>query len=139
MAYVACQPCNFAGQSFRIGETIPVELVQPGAAKRLIKMGRIAEMDGETASETPTTETKENTTEIVVHGSDGDMSLNVTTEGLQAIFDVLGGVVGDAEAIIEQMTDEDALILLHVSDSRKSIKELAFNRADALTKEAEGE
>ena len=33
MAYTALKPCGFAGQKFKIGETIPEELILPGAAK----------------------------------------------------------------------------------------------------------
>lgn len=50
MAYTALKPCRFAGQSFRIGESVPVEVIQPGAAKSLVKMGVIAEVPSENAA-----------------------------------------------------------------------------------------
>lgn len=40
--YVALKPCKFAGQQFRIGETIDTSVILKEAAPRLIKMGVIA-------------------------------------------------------------------------------------------------
>lgn len=142
MAYVATKPCKFAGQSFRIGEVVPAEVIQPGAAKNLVKMGIIAEQSGELIVSTiETAEAKEPTpyAKVVIHAEEGDMDLNLTPEGLQAIFDVLSSNVSAAEPIISEMTDGDALILLHISDSRKSVKELAETRAKELNAPQEGE
>ncbi len=44
MAYAALKPCCFAGQRFWIGETVPAELVLPEMARRLIQMGKLAEV-----------------------------------------------------------------------------------------------
>ena len=63
--------------------------------------------------------------------------LDVTLEGLQAIFDALTGNVKKAEEVIQTVTNEDALILLHATDNRKSVKELAEERAKALQEAGE--
>lgn len=142
MAFTAVKPCKFAGQRFRIGEEVPAGVIQPGAAKSLIKMGILAEREGEQMPETQDTIENgivEPDVPIIVHAEEGDMPLDPTPEGLQAIFDVLTSNVSGAEPIIKEMTDEDALILLHLSDSRKSIKELAETRAKALNAPQEGE
>lgn len=147
MAFIAVKPCKFAGQRFRIGEEIPADVIQPGAAKNLIKMGVIAERKDEYPTAEPDTitavkigeEIRMPDVEIIIHAEEGDMPLNPTTEGLQVIFDVLTSNVSDAEPIIKEMTDGDALILLHLADSRKSIKELAETRAKALNAPQEGE
>lgn len=144
MAFIAVKPCKFAGQRFRIGEEIPADVIQPGAAKNLIKMGVIAERKNVEFYETVEVDTIEEgirlpDAEIIIHAEEGDMPLNPTPEGLQAIFDVLTSNVSGAEPIIKEMTDGDALILLHLSDSRKSIKELAETRAKALNAPQEGE
>lgn len=143
MAFIAVKPCKFAGQRFRIGEIVPADVIQPGAAKNLIKMGIIAEEGGELI--VSTIETKEISTDsipdakVTIHAEEGDMDLLLTAEGLQSIFDVLTSNVSAAEPIINEMTDGDALILLHISDSRKSIKELAETRANAINAPQEGE
>lgn len=140
MAYIACKPCRFAGQSFKVGEIIPAVVLQPGASKNLVKMGIIAEEGGELLEAIPATtiEAPKTGTTITIHAAEGNLDLNLTQEGLQAIFDVLTANVSAAEPIINEMTDADALILLHISDSRKSVKELAETRAKALDAPQEG-
>lgn len=133
MAYVALKPCGFAGRRFKIGECIPDELLHD--AKGLVKMGLIAE------SEVCETKTEINETivvpnaklSILVQTSNGEMTLEPTDDGVQDVFSVLIGKADDAEAIINQMTDADALILLHMADSRKSVKALAEARGKALS------
>lgn len=143
MAYVALKPCSFAGQRFRIGETVPAEVIQPGAARNLVKMGLIADDGAATtmAAAAPEAPAKDTVT-ITVHAKEGDMPLEPTTAGLQAIFDVLTANIADAEPTINEMTDGDALILLDFVDNRKSIKDIARTRAKELygnTEESAGE
>lgn len=143
MAYVALKPCSFAGQRFRIGETVPAEVIQPGAARNLVKMGLIADDGAATtmAAAAPAAPAKDTVT-ITVHAKEGDMPLEPTTAGLQALFDVLTANIADAEPTINEMTDGDALILLDFVDNRKSIKDIARTRAKELygnTEESAGE
>lgn len=144
MAYVALKPCCFAGHRFRIGETIPDEFVHPGNANNAVKMGLIAKQpDDATTHVDPPAETGNTTVEtmtVIIHAEEGDLPLNLTAEGLQAVVDVLTSKVEDAEPIVEAMTDGDALILLHLTDTRKSVKTAAEARAKALNEgESEGE
>lgn len=139
MAYIAIKPCRFAGQSFKVGESVPAEVIQPGAAKNLVKMGIIAEGEGATVKAPVAKPTiKEPEITVIIHADDGDLPLNPTPKGLQSVFDVLTSTANNAEAIIEKMTDGDALILLNATDSRKSIKALTEERATSMLKR-EGE
>jgi len=140
MAYIALKPCRFAGQSFRIGDTIPDELVHSGASKNLVKMNIIG-IDGENAPALAAkpAEAKEEFITIDIHTSEGDMPVNVTKEGLQAIFDVLQESAKDTESTIAQMTDTEALLLINICDSRKSVKALAEDRAKAISDADEAE
>lgn len=133
MTYIALKPCKFAGQAFKIGDTIPGGCILPGAAKNLVKMEIIASADGAgvPVSNGPIA--------ITARAEGGDMALQLTDIGLQQIFDALTANVEGAEKIIETMTDEDALILLHMCDSRKGVKTAAEERAKALEPEAEEE
>ena len=141
MAYVALKPCCFAGHRFRIGETVPDELIHPGNAKNAVKMGLIAEHAGEAGTpaktpETPVIPPVEKMT-VNIHAEEGDLPLDLTQEGLQAVVDVLTSNVEGAEPIIAAMTDGDALILLHLTDTRKSVKNAAEARAKALNENLE--
>lgn len=140
MAYVALKPCCFAGQRFKVGEDVPEELVLPGAAKNLVKMGVIAKQAEITNAQVDQQVNEPQiipaAIELYIHAEEGDVLVEPTNEGLQAIFDVLNSNVEKAEPIIQQMNDGDALILLHVTDNRKSIKEAAEARAKEISEEA---
>lgn len=135
MAYVALKPCRFAGQAFKIGEEIPAGIIQQGAAKNLLKMQVIAKRAEATSIDEIQEETQQgpvNTAKVVIHADEGDMPLELTAEGLQAVFDALNTNVEGAEKIVDAMTDGDALILLHLTDGRKTVKAAAEIRAKAL-------
>ena len=138
MAYVALKPCCFAGRSFKIGESVPDELIHPGAANNLVKMQIIAKHGGTENRTAPNGDIT-----VMIHAEEGDMPLDLTAESIQTIFDVLTGKADDAAAIIETMTNGDALILLHLTDSRKTVKAAAEARAKSLNEqdgqESEGE
>ena len=84
MAYTAIKPCRFAGQTYRIGEEVPAEVIQPGAAKNLVKMGIIAE-NGGAINAAPIKTVKLPVQEVVIHVQ--DMDLTPTPKGLQVIFE----------------------------------------------------
>lgn len=132
MAYVALKPCCFAGRNFKIGESVPDELIHPGAANNLVKMQIIAKHGGTDNRTAPN-----GAITVMIHAEEGDMPLDLTAESIQTVFDVLTGTATEAAAIVETMTDSDALILLHLTDSRKSVKAAAETRAKALQEEGE--
>lgn len=129
MKLIAKKPCSFGGKSFFIGEEIPSELVIDPKAQEM--MGKIV-IAGDASKAGSASSVA-----ISVHVEEGDMPLEISNTGLQEIFDVLTGNVEDGEAIINKMTDDDALILLHLTDGRKSIKAAAEARAKALNENTE--
>ena len=140
MAYVALKPCCFAGQRFKIGEVIPDELVHPGNAKNVVKMGVVAEQSNTAEQIAAPAPVQLETMTVVIHASEGDLPLELTAAGLQAVVDVLTSKPAEAETIIEKMTDGDALILVHIADSRKAVKAAAEARAQAInTEESAGD
>lgn len=132
MAYIALKPCRFAGQDFTIGKDVPEAVLKAGNIKNLVKMGIIAATEGETATSYPQPAPP---ISVTIRAEEGDMPLELTDIGLQQIFDALTSNVENAEKIVDVMTDGDALILLHMSDSRKSIKAAAEARAKALAEQ----
>ena len=140
MKLIAQKPCSFGGKRFYIGDEIPAQLILNPHAQA--KMGVVAIVNDEAAAVSPDTADEETrspaeTITVVIRTEEGDLPLNLTAEGLQSVVDVLSGKAADAEPIIAQMTDGDALILLHMSDPRKTIKEAAEARAQALSAEEE--
>lgn len=141
MKLIARKPCSFGGEKFYIGDEIPVEYVANPETQEKMEVLVIVddtEGGGEPAAVQPIV-ISDPTLTICVHVNGEDMELEPTDGGIQDIFNVLIGTAPAAEAIIGEMTDEDALILLHMADSRKSVKAAAEARAKVLAQESAGE
>lgn len=134
MKLIAKQPCSFGGKRFYIGDEIPVELVKEPKTQE--KYGKLVIVDDEAAADQPAGSC--NVMTVFVHAEEGDLPLELNQESLQAILDILSGNAEDAEPIVKQMTNLDALIFLDIADSRKTVKNAAKARAQALTEAQEG-
>ena len=138
MKLIARKPCSFGGEKFYIGDQIPTESVlDPHAQEKWGVLAIVAD-DAAPTPAPPVTETvrKEvDTMTVVIRDAEGDMPLDLTRDGLQAVVDVLTVKPAEAETIIEKMEDGDALILIHLVDSRKAVKAAAEDRAKALNPE----
>ena len=131
MKLFAKKPCSFGGKKFYIGNEVPTEFVLDPKAQEAL--GVLAIVADEPAPEEIRKEVE--TMAVTVRTKDGDMTLDLTQNGLQAVVDVLTVKPSDAEGIIQQMEDGDALILLDIVDSRKAVKAAAEERAKALIPE----
>lgn len=140
MKLIAKKPCSFGGSKFYIGDEIPAEYVLDYKSQE--KRGVIACV-GEEMAQAPATPPEAPPEQakitIVIAVEEGNVELTPTPEGLQSVFDVLNSTAEEAEAIIKQMTDGDALILLHDTDKRKAIKTVVEDRAKELFPEEAGE
>lgn len=140
MKLIAKIPCSFGGKKFFIGDVIPAEDVLNPKAQE--KLGVITIVDGENAGDGTSAGVSlapGPLTPIFVKVEEGVLELEVSGGDLQEIFNVLTSNVEEAETIIEQMTNGDALLLLHVSDGRKTVKAAAEARAKAIGGDDEGE
>lgn len=127
MAYVALKPCRVGGHAFRIGETVPKELIAPGAEKNLLKMGILAATEPvPSAADVP------EALNIQVPVEEGELPLTITKEGLEAAILAVTSSADDAKRVAAGMADRDALILLDLLDPRKSVQEAAKARAQEL-------
>lgn len=131
---IALKPCSFGGKQFYIGNEIPAEYVASPAAQEKLGVLTIVNVEAEVDVH-ETVVYPESKVSLVVHSDGNEMTLEPTDRGIQDVFNVLIGKATDAEAIINDMDDADALILLHLADSRKSIKEAAEARAKELAGE----
>lgn len=136
MKLIAKKPCSFGGMKFYIGDEIPEAIVLKPQEQE--KLGVLSIMDDAQPDGSAEVKHVIKYTELpVVPVQIGDQSLNVTAEGLQAVFTVLAGKANDAAPVIKEMTDNDALILLHMVDSRNSVKSAAEARGKALEEAGE--
>ena len=140
MKLIAKKPCSFGGERFYIGDEIPVELVQEPKTQE--KYGTLAIVEGDAITPAPTVApivVSDPVLTICVRVGEEDLELEPTDDGLQDIFTVL---IGDADAAINtinKMTDDDALILIHLAERRTTIKKAAKARAEKLHELAEPE
>ena len=138
MKLIARKACSFGGKKFFIGEEIPAEFVlNPKAQESMGTLAIVADGAGVTPPVVQETSNEVDTMTVVIRDAEGDMPLTLTQEGLQSVVDVLTGKATEAEKVIKEMTDGDALILVHIADTRKTIKEAAEARAQALNEETE--
>lgn len=133
MKLFAKKPCSFGGKRFAIGDEIPTDLVVNPAA--MAKMDIISIVNDVPAFDPGDPAGDISRIAVVLHTEQGDYPLELTEEGLQSVVDVLTSKGEAAKAIVEQMTEEHALMLLDATDSRKNIKEAAKARAMALNSE----
>ena len=137
MKLIAKKPCSFGGEQFYIGDEIPVELVKDPKTQE--KYGNLVIVEGDALTPAPTVApvvVTDPVLTICVRVGEETMELEPTDEGLQEIFGVLISEPGAAIATINQMTDNDALILIHMSDHRTTVKNAAKKRAEKLQESA---
>ena len=132
MAFVALRPCNFGGQHFLINDEIPDELIHPEGRQNLVKMGVIAAVGESAIVNANKEDVLPQNEKITLHAEGIDRPLALTHEGFQAAFDVLVADLKEAEAIVNEMTDNDALIFLNMTDKRKGVKATTEERGKAL-------
>lgn len=128
---IALKPCSFGGEKFYIGDEIPAEYVASPATQEKQDVLKVVNVEAEVNVQENIV-IPEPSLSLIVQSGDNEMILEPSDAGIQDVFNVLIGKAADAEAIINQMDDGDALILLHLADSRKSIKAAAELRAKEL-------
>lgn len=137
MKLIAKKPCSFGGERFYIGDEIPVELVKEPKTQE--KFGILAILEGDAVTPAPTVApivVSDPVLTICVQIGDDTMELEPTDDGLQDIFSVLIGEPAAAIDTINKMTDNDALILIHLADRRATVKKAAKARAEELQESA---
>lgn len=133
MKLIAKKPCSFGGERFYIGDEIPVELVQEPKTQE--KYGNLAIVEGDAVTPAPTvnaTVVSDPVLNISVAVDGEQMDLEPTDDGLQDIFNALIADAESAIGIVNKMTDNDSLILLHLAERRTTVKKAAKARAEKL-------
>ncbi|MBQ5659069.1 MAG: hypothetical protein IIV02_06050 [Peptococcaceae bacterium] len=130
--FIALKPCRFAGQKFLSGETIPGELVHPDAVRRLKRQRILAEANEQNnVVAVRKTETVPMFT-VPILAKEGTLPVELPAEDLEALFMVLQKSADNAAKIIKEQENKDLLLCIHALDNRKSVKDVAKERAEAL-------
>lgn len=134
MKLIAKQPCSFGGKRFYIGDEIPVDLVREPATQE--KYGKLAIVNDAAPAVIDPAEPGGDAT--VVHLVISGREMDLDTESIQTVMDVLTANADDATDLIKQITSDEMLYLLHEADARKTVKAAAKARAQALMEAQEG-
>lgn len=137
MKLIAKKSCSFGGERFYIGDEIPVALVKEPKTQE--KYGTLAILEGDAVTPAPTvnaTVVSDPVLTISVCVNGNQMDLEPTDDGLRDIFNALISGADDAIATVNKMNDNDALILLHLSERRTTVQKAAKARAEKLQESA---
>lgn len=144
MGLIARKPCNFGGKKFFIGDKIPDALVVNPALQEKLGIIAIVKSDDEEASNAETilytqeqVKSKQSIIPITVKGESSDedeqlIEIFATVEEVQQVFTIMQMNADDGIKAIAEVKTENVLILLHASDSRKTIKDAAKKQANNL-------
>lgn len=138
MRLIARKPCRFGGKKFYAGDVIPNDLVaSPGYHEKQGYINIVTD-DGTPISPAPIEGAEEKYREVegvTILAEDpngGTLELKISAESLQTIFDILGAKAAEAEGMVGNLTEDDALVLLHMVAPRKTVKDAAEARAKEL-------
>ena len=157
MELVAKKPCSFGGRKFYIGDEVPAEMVlDPASQEKLGVLSVLKDREGEGPAVTFTREQVDGMIAEAVTGlamtdafAGGEITLaepcvgimiredpagvvHAAPEEIRQVFAIMQANADEGVRMIAEVTDENILILLHVADSRKTIKNAARERAERL-------
>lgn len=75
----------------------------------------------------------ESTVPVTIFGEEEDMAVRLFPEEINQVFAVMQLKADEGVKMIEAVTSENVLILLHAADSRRTIKNAAKEQADKLS------
>ncbi len=127
MTLIAKRPCSFGGRSFFIDDTVPSGMVTDPALQEKLGVISIVEKGG------TDTEDMDFTLPITVHvDKNRDIDISLSGDEIRQVFSILQMTAEDSIRAVADIRSEDVLILIHASDSRKTIKNAAKEQADKL-------
>lgn len=157
MKLIAKRPCCFGGRKFYIGDEVPAEMVlDPASQEKLGVLSVLKDREGEGPAGTFTREQVDGMVAEAVTGlamtdafaggeitpaepcvdimirEDPAGAVHAAPEEIRQVFAIMQANADEGVRMIAEVTDENILILLHVADSRKTIKNAARERAERL-------
>ena len=124
MSYICRKALSLGGVTYQPGYAITDGAVLPS---------RVRSQTDEPAAEAPapTGETSGGVLYVPIKGDD-DLTVPIPVDGAAFIFALQQSTADEAAAMLQDVEDENVLILIHATDSRKSVRAAAKARAAAL-------
>lgn len=138
--YLCTKAMTLGGVEFHPGQEIPAEAVLPGRVRALTRQGYIAPADGvatPVAAVAPVEPTTATVVPLTIIRDDESFTIEAKPESVALAVTALQITAEKAGEIIAETTDEDALLIIHALDSRKTVKAAAQERAKKLSEPPE--
>lgn len=126
--YIALKPCTISGSKYLVNDVVDTSALSSAEVAALIKRKQIA---GNDEGVVPAA-SLETLIAIPVLGEEENFAVSLSDEQIVEVFTVLQQTADDAIKAIGEMTAENALILIHRIDERKTVKKAAEARAKEL-------
>lgn len=130
MMYKALKPFPMSGKQYLIDDIVDVSTLSDTQIARLLKKRFIVNVDVGADAVTATLETA--LLAIPVLDKDEAFAVSLSEQDIVDVFTILQLSADDAIKNIAEINADNALILIHKIDSRKTVKEAAKNRASEL-------
>lgn len=138
MSYVCRKGLTLSGKEYKPGDLIPEGVILPNRVRALMAVGMISEVGESEKADTPVVDNSQpgvsapelSTVSIPVKGENGDITLEVTPEEIQAVFSILQMNASEGITEVGKIESDNVLILIHATDSRKTVQNAAKERAD---------
>ena len=153
MRLIAKKPCSYGGRKFFIGDEIPVELVVsiereeklgvisiandeagvPEQSGALYSQEQVDEMIQSAVAELKPFDSDNAGFTVTVKGEGGNVTaVSCNAEDIQSVVDVLQMNADDGAKAVASVQSDSVLILLHVLDTRATVKKAAQKQHDTL-------
>ena len=132
MGYICQKTLTLFGTEYQPGAIIPAEAVLGSRVRSLMTCGYI--VDEATGNTAPAEEAPD---DGIVHvpvmqGTSDELDVPITKDDATLIFCLMQETAEKAIWEVNEINDENVLIVIHATDSRKSVKNAAKERASSL-------
>lgn len=138
MNYICQKNLTLFGTAYQPGDIIPDEAVLGSRVRSLMTCGYIMEQPTDAPSDVAVLASSEETTDDdlirvpIPQGANEELVIPISKDDAALIFCILQESAEKAVWEINEINDENVLIVIHATDSRKSVKNAAKERASSL-------
>ena len=138
MDYICLKPLTLGGVEYKPGDTISFDTVLPARERPLKSYGYIAAANAGVSTfgsfMAPAAPAMDDggSIEVPIKGAGEEMSVSISKDTAAFVLSLLQETAEEAVAMIQNVDDENTLILIHATDSRKGVKNAAKAKAASL-------
>lgn len=134
MGYICQKTLTLFGTVYQPGEVIPADAVLGSRVRSLMTCGYIVNDTTDNIASAHDEECPDDgmVRVPVMQGTDEEVDVLITKDDAALIFGLMQETAEKAIMEVNEINDENILIVIHATDSRKSVKNAAKERASSL-------